>query len=394
MAIQKNIGKNTIGDNNKMSVNLHTYNMSTHDLSTIWRNTQSAGTLVPNLCFLAQKGDSIDIDIESHVLTHPTIGPLFGSFKHENHIFSVPIRLYNSWLHNNRTKIGLNMSDIKLPQLQVKINKDGDFPTAQKTWSQINPSCLLAYLGIRGFGTNATTDKSDVTVEKLAIPLIGYYDIFKNCYANTQEENFYTIGATEAIKQIVVTQKTGGEFTSETPDNIQIGIAEGDSVKIYPINTYEANELTVTWIDASVNRPKTGQINDFGNWNKATGIWTINISPTTVGVLMSISPTNRVKLQSHALDDIDEIRDQILQQKGNTTFIISKESTVPDIYKGFTQRLPNDNLNTTSSQYGLALKTYNSDLLQNWKYRDWETDRKSTRLNSSHITRYRMPSSA
>ena len=28
------------------------------------------------------------------------------------------------------------------------------------------------------------------------------------------------------------------------------------------------------------------------------------------------------------------------------------------------------------------------------RYRDWETDRKSTRLNSSHITRSRMPSSA
>ena len=28
------------------------------------------------------------------------------------------------------------------------------------------------------------------------------------------------------------------------------------------------------------------------------------------------------------------------------------------------------------------------------RYRDWETDRKSTRLNSSHITRTRMPSSA
>ena len=27
-------------------------------------------------------------------------------------------------------------------------------------------------------------------------------------------------------------------------------------------------------------------------------------------------------------------------------------------------------------------------------YREWETDRKSTRLNSSHITRSRMPSSA
>ena len=52
MAIQKNIGKNTIGDNNKMSVSLHDYNMSTHDLSTILRNTQSPGALVPNLCLV------------------------------------------------------------------------------------------------------------------------------------------------------------------------------------------------------------------------------------------------------------------------------------------------------------------------------------------------------
>ena len=35
-----------------------------------------------------------------------------------------------------------------------------------------------------------------------------------------------------------------------------------------------------------------------------------------------------------------------------------------------------------------------SEQLRKHKYRDWETDRKSTRLNSSHITRSRMPSSA
>ena len=29
-----------------------------------------------------------------------------------------------------------------------------------------------------------------------------------------------------------------------------------------------------------------------------------------------------------------------------------------------------------------------------WQYRDWETDRKSTRLNSSHSAKSRMPSSA
>ena len=41
-------------------------------------------------------------------------------------------------------------------------------------------------------------------------------------------------------------------------------------------------------------------------------------------------------------------------------------------------------------------KPLNADhFLQRIKqYRDWETDRKSTRLNSSHFTRSRMPSSA
>ena len=39
--MERNIGKNTIGDNNKMSVDLKTYNMSTHDLSTVVRNTQA-----------------------------------------------------------------------------------------------------------------------------------------------------------------------------------------------------------------------------------------------------------------------------------------------------------------------------------------------------------------
>ena len=32
MSIQKNIGKNTIGDNKKMEVDLKTYNRSTHNL--------------------------------------------------------------------------------------------------------------------------------------------------------------------------------------------------------------------------------------------------------------------------------------------------------------------------------------------------------------------------
>ena len=67
---------------------------------------------------------------------------------------------------------------------------------------------------------------------------------------------------------------------------------------------------------------------------------------------------------------------------------------------------------TTTIPIGSSIRTVMIETLQNFtqftrfaiednpqktpyeRYRDWETDRKSTRLNSSHITRSRMPSSA
>ena len=63
------------------------------------------------------------------------------------------------------------------------------------------------------------------------------------------------------------------------------------------------------------------------------------------------------------------MRDIILSTKGNITSIPNKSSIA--LYDSFGQRLPNGKLNTTSSQYGLCLKTYNSDLLQNWINTEW-----------------------
>ena len=202
-----------------MKVYMHDYNMSTHDLSTITRTSISPGTLVPTMKLLVQKGDIIDLDIESNVLTHPTTGPLFGSFKLENHIYFGALRLYNSWLHNNRTKIGLNMAQIKLPKIAVTLNSlHGDNPTSTNQWTQINPSCVLAYLGLRGYG-NLKVGQSKL-VEKNGVPLAFYYDIFKNYYANTQEEHFYTIGGST---KLVVT--INGD-TIKNPDNIPYTLGE------------------------------------------------------------------------------------------------------------------------------------------------------------------------
>lgn len=266
------------------------------------------------------------------------------------------------------------MSDIKLPQIKVDIDNKKDVPTVENTNSQVNPSCLLAYLGIRGFGNNINTDATTITapVEKLAVPLLGYYDIFKNYYANTQEEDFYIIGATEAIDKITVKQTGGVNIASKTPDNINIGIANGDVVQIRPANTYDNSELTITWHNAALDKIMSGHPTDFGTWNKTTGEWTVKMT-NTVGVLMSITPKNRVSLKSYPLQSIDEMRDLILQTKGNTTLYVNEEQAEYDLplYKSFGERLPTGKLNTTSSQYGLALKTYNSDLLQNWINTEW-----------------------
>ena len=82
---------------------------------------------------------------------------------------------------------------------------------------------------------------------------------------------------------------------------------------------------------------------------------------TQVGLLMSITPKNRVQLQDYPLEEIDEMRDKILSTKGNITNIPNKSSIA--LYDSFGKRLPNGKLNTTSSQYGLCLKTYNSGLI-------------------------------
>ena len=111
-----NIGKNTLGDNNKMSVSLREYGRSTHDLSYAWRSPMGVGTLVPFMKLLALPGDTFDIDLDTKVLTHPTVGPLFGQFKMQLDVFTCPLRLYQAQLHNNALNIGLDMKKVKLPK--------------------------------------------------------------------------------------------------------------------------------------------------------------------------------------------------------------------------------------------------------------------------------------
>lgn len=370
MSIQKNIGKNTIGDNNKMSVSLHEYSMSTHDLSTIVRNTQSPGTLVPNLCLVGQKGDTFDIDVDANVLTHPTTGPLFGSFKLEHHIYAAPVRLYNSWLHNNRTKIGLNMAKVKLPQIKIALNKQYDTITTEDAqWNQVNPSCLLAYLGIRGFANMAETNPKNAS--KNALPILAYYDIFKNYYANTQEENFYIIGNTE---EVIVTINGKRVNPNVIPSNE--GRVSNTGVILIGPKTIKQNEIQ---IKVSKNSPTgqseilgPGDIGSSGVEGETIKIITNKIPTGETWYIRSVQTVNRTTLESYPLENLDTIRDKILLTAGDVVFDISNTTMSVEPFTNFAKRKTvNSKLNTTDPQYGLCLKTYNSDLYQNWINMEW-----------------------
>ena len=211
MTLIRNIGKNTLGDNNKMHIRLHNYYMSNHDLSFVFRNTQSPGTLVPFMKIVGQKGDVFDIQLINKTLTHPTVGPLFGSYKLQHYIFSCPIRLYNSWLHNNRTGIGMKMNEIKFPLMNFQgINVVSDGNNYKIDGKPTNPSSLIAYLGYRGTRMALGQDGKGKAFSFNAIPWLAYWDIFKNYFANKQEKNFYWITTGQTVREFTVTAQDGG----------------------------------------------------------------------------------------------------------------------------------------------------------------------------------------
>ena len=220
--VKKTIGKNTLGDNNKMKVSMRNYERSTHNLSYVWRNTQAPGTLVPCMKILATPGTTYKIKINEHILTHPTVGPLFGSYKYQVDLFTVPIRLYNALLHNNALNVELEMSKVKFPKFKMLLSPE----SSKNPWSS---SSLLAYLGWRNKGRQLGTMS---TVKFNAIPAIAYYDIFKNYYANKQEKEFYVIG----VDQQYMLKNPN---TIDSDYNLRYGREDSDSSVLIADNTFQ-----------------------------------------------------------------------------------------------------------------------------------------------------------
>lgn len=198
------IGKNTVGSGRKMKVELHNYGRSTHDMTKTLKTTMSAGTLVPTYVQVVTPGDRWEIDIYKDVLTHPTIGPLFGSYRVQTDVYFVPIRLYIPDLMLNLNKKGLDMQSVKIPQVAMWSNPvDITKPIDNQ---QVNPSSIWSYLGIRGLGRDLTDPTIEVNRRFNALPYLMYWDIYNQYYANLQEDEGAVIHKDPEGNTITITE--------------------------------------------------------------------------------------------------------------------------------------------------------------------------------------------
>lgn len=367
MSLTRSVGKNTLGGGKKMQVDMRTYNRSTHDLSYVWRNTQSPGTLVPFICELALPGDVHEIQLSANVLTHPTVGPLFGSFKLQLDVFECPIRLYNAQLHNNKLGIGLDMSKVKFPVISIEYNKIKDNPLTTEgslNDAQVNPSCLRSYLGFNGVGRINPTTGDIIKASDQCMPELMYYDIFKNYYANLQEEDAYYIDVNSDIKTVNV------NGTDYNPNNINAPIKNKTAIAITVEEGIKAEDLrlTVQTFRGSIEKVEPSELGTIVTAPSTIGITVTSTVYTTLIKMESIYGIGGGKLSTFKINEVDLIREKILQAPTNIPFDLSTSAV--ELMTKFKERT-NNYLNTTFPQFGLCVKTYQSDLFNNWINTEW-----------------------
>lgn len=378
------LGGERLGSGNKNKVELHNFSRSTHDLSYVWRSTMAAGTLVPFMSEVGLPGDTFDIDLDCDIKTHPTIGPLFGSYKVQLDVFSVPIRLYNGKLHMNLLNIGLKMQDIKLPLINMFARniKTGDN-------SQINASCIYSYLNMRGVGYDAN-EVTTVGRKFNAIPYLAYWDIYKQYYANVVEEigavihngqDYIANELDTAVPQVIDNGGIQWDVDGSTSSNLT-----SDATLTITMTTDQTPNVDYVYIDTDLNGNPIGQLPwstyfQTYTWNEGTK-QLILATPTQyamtnyltwMSVVYNISaPPNQEQpnVVTFPLAHIDQMRETILAQVYNPAALEISQSTLSPYGLPLNQG-DTGKFSMESSQEGLALKTYQSDLFNNWISTEW-----------------------
>lgn len=406
--MKKTLGGDRLRSENKMEVYLPNFGRSSHNIGKIIRTTQACGTLVPYWCQIGLDGTTFYVDITTKVKTLPTTGPVFGSFKHQIDVFVIPIRLYIAALHNNALGVGLNMSKVLLPQIEV-YSANTSIYKKDTNRGQVNPSSLLSYLGIKGFGHSVV---NQYLRRFPAIFNLAYWDIFKNYYANKQEENAYVI---TGINHIWKTLSVGDgitwtkswqdnksaaykiEPTDAKPKYIRLDFEENISPEEVNEIEFLTNNPNTTAVSNSLTKigdsfifertdPNALGIKAPDNPRQATNVYTYKVKKAiTIAYnnnaagenLITMPDNQKIRLTPFPLKNIDNTRTEILAKSSASAYTLSNVRMPYGAAAG-TIELPNYNRtkiynssNAWFSQAGLAVKTYLSDRFNNWLNTEW-----------------------
>lgn len=408
-------GDTRINSGGKMKVEMNGFERSTSDKSHKWTSSMSSGTIVPCLKQLLTPGATFDIEVDLAGYTLPTIGPMFSSYDIYVEAYFTPLRQYNNLLMMNLTGQGLKMNEVLFPQLkiygedvQAMVNPDN---------AQVNPSHILRYLGIKGIGGYVEGKATVGWREFNAIPYLIYFDVFRNYYANLQEEIGYIIhNDMELINTMIIggvmqqpltwvlpelpdTQSATFEISDTKNSKFVIQLREGQEFYLKCTNLEEFDlDLLNFWIGGSGGEyRKITEIFSTVEWDyvpDGMGYQTIKFSdviPTWIGVGMPCgyftfdnateNPQNiEPKLVEFPLSAIDDMRKTILRSStGTAPTIDGQQHGAPwwlpyglplqqPIMIGEGSLMKNALLNT---QEGLLVCTHKSDKYTTWINTEW-----------------------
>lgn len=414
--MKKTLGGERLGAGKKMAVELENFGRSSNNLSKIVRTDQSFATIVPYYCEIGLTGDTFYInEIESIIRTLPTNGPVFGSAKFQVDVFCIPIRLYMSALHNNALGVGLKMANIKLPKLwepilpEGIIGKDVKDKYLLERKNTYNASSLPAYLGKRGLPVNNVNIQANY--KRQGLFELAYWDIYKNYYANKQEEVGFVIGPSPKLNGGLVIYN-GSEQKKISKSGFVQDVAEAINVTSPQIhfqleftggfdpekigeNLYV--QMPASKAGATPLRLKIAKADVITHLNRTTARYTFNIpanqyalpkTSTTNAIIVDenaenakvigYSSANEIQLQKFELSKIDDLREKILATPSQVEFLFPKsESEVasyPFLAPLFDRIYTEDGspiYGRSTSQCGLAVRTYLSDRFNNWLNTEW-----------------------
>lgn len=382
MGIKRTLGGERLGTGKKMTVELENFGRTTFNLNKVIRFDQAFGVLQPAYCAINLNGGTFYINVKAMAKTLPTNGPIMGRAKYQIDFFTIPIRLYIAALHNNAVGIGLKMNKVFLPQFEVENIPKIDFTSdIEPNKQQVAQDSLLAYIGIRGLGN----PKGTKAKRKFpAIFMLGMYDIYKNYYANKQEEIGVVIkgnpdpnGGPIEINRLSISPSeytAEGSYDSATNQynaTMQEIIPMGKRVSFTfkfttPVDNTEYNVevsgFNQKHIESIIKETDGVTIVYFNNQTKTEDL-TINI-----GASKRPNKTD-LQLETFELANIDEMREAILAAPKSVPFDIGNVNLSP--YNANGKTWTDGKPGCYHSMAGLPVKTYMSDRFNNWLSTEW-----------------------